>query len=234
MNERLQHIIEAAEEDGHVLEIISEVKSGKEADIYRVVFNGEMLAMKLYKNPEERSFQNSSQYLSGKHYHRSSHRRAVAKGNAFGKKLKHGNWIAREFLMLKKLHDAGASIPKPVIQIKDAILMEFIGDQDTAGGRLIDTEISTEVAKKMFPLILENIKLFWKHGIVHGDLSPYNVLCWNDRPVIIDFPQSIDIRNYPNPWEVLERDLTNIIHYFKKYFEIDEEKIKEEFQRLCN
>lgn len=232
MSEQLQYIIDAAEKEGHALEIISAVKSGKEAEVYQVLLDGVLSAMKVYKNPEERSFKNSDQYLTGKYYKHESHRKAIAKGNKFGKKLKHSNWIAREFLILKKLHTAGASIPKPILQVEDAIGMEFVGDQETVADRLIDINLSTDAAEKVFSTILENIRLFLKNGIVHGDLSPYNILYWNDKAFIIDFPQSIDIRNYPNPWEVLERDLHNIVHYFQKYFEIDEEKVKEEFKNL--
>ena len=110
MSEQLQYIIEAAEKEGHTLEIISAVKSGKEAEVYQVLFDGILSAMKVYKNPEERSFKNTDQYLSGKYYKTKSHQKAIAKGNKFGRQLKHSNWIAREFLILKKLHTAGTAI----------------------------------------------------------------------------------------------------------------------------
>ena len=112
--------------------------------------------------------------------------------------------------------------------------MEFIGNGGECAHRLIDLDPDRETAESIFQSILENIKLFLENGIVHGDLSAYNILYWDDKAFIIDFPQCIDIRNYPNPWEVLERDLNNVINYFKKYIEMDEEKVKEEFYKLSH
>lgn len=232
MSEQLQYIIEATEKEGHTLKVISAVKSGKEAEVYQVLLDNVLSAMKVYKNPEERSFKNADQYLSGKYYKTKSHQKAISKGNKFGKKLKHSNWIAREFLILKKLHTAGAAIPKPILQVQDAVIMEFVGNEEECARRLIDIDPNKKMAEIIFQNILENIKLFWKNGIVHGDLSAYNILYWDEKAFIIDFPQCIDTRNYPNPWEVLERDLNNIINYFKKYIAMDEDKVKEEFKNL--
>lgn len=110
--------------------------------------------------------------------------------------------------------------------------MEYIGELDTPAPRLSDARLSPEQAQKAFDAILENIRLFFQTGIVHGDLSEYNILYWNDTAYIIDFPQSIDIRTHPQVRELLDRDVRNICKYFEKYFPIDIEKICTEFGNL--
>jgi len=89
-----------------------------------------------------------------------------------------------------------------------------------------------EQAQKSFDLILENIRLFYRSGIIHGDLSEYNILYWNEIPYIIDFPQSIDIRTHPQVRELLDRDVRNVCTYFERYFPVDIEKISEDFGGL--
>ncbi len=166
----------------------------------------------------------------GKYYRRPSHRRAIAKNSAFAKKLKHENWVTREFFMLQTLFDRGASIPKPMLQIDDAIVMELLGDKTTVAPRLCDMELKKSEAEKAFHSVLENIEIFWDFGIVHADLSEFNILWWKSNPYIIDFPQSIDRRTHPNPREVLDRDLKNVVKYFSTYMHIDSETIKSRFE----
>lgn len=194
---------------------MSDIKSGKEAVVCRVLFDDSLAAMKIYKDPEHRNFTQVGAYLAGKHYKHESERRAVAKKNRFGKKLQHSNWVKREFFLLNKLFKAGASIPRPIAQIENTIVMELLGNAEEAAPRLSDITLDSIQAQDAYNKILKSIDLFWEEGIVHGDLSPYNVLWWKSKPYIIDFPQSIDIRQHPHPEELLERDKANI----KKYFE---------------
>jgi RIO kinase 1 len=207
--------------DGHAITYVSDIKSGKEAVVCKVLFDGELAAMKIYKDPEQRNFTQVGAYLAGKYYKHESERKAVAKNNSFGKKLKHDNWVKREFFLLQKLHKAGANIPKPIIQLGNAIVMELIGDQSSSAPRLSDVELNGKEAQQVLDKIVGSVKLFWKEGIVHGDLSAYNVLWWKSEPYIIDFPQSVDIRNHPNPEQLLERDMQNISKYFSKYFVVE-------------
>jgi RIO kinase 1 len=172
----LKSAIQAAEADNHKVEYISEIKSGKEAVVYKVLFNNELAGMKVYKDPEHRNFTQVGSYLAGKYYKHESERKAVARNNRFGKKLKHDNWVKREFYLLQLLHKAGASIPRPIAQVGNAIVMGLIGDQDSIAPRLNDVELSTADARRAYEEILASVRLFWKEGIVHGDLSAYNVL----------------------------------------------------------
>ncbi len=213
----LDHVIEQGNKLGHKIEILSNVKSGKEATVYRVILDGQLVAMKLYKDPDEINFKNTGAYLFGKYYKRPSERKAITKNNKFAKKLKHRNWVKREFFMLEKLFDNRAMIPKPILQVENAIFMELLGDEYTVAPRLCDIHLSNIEAKKALDLILKNINLFWNLGIVHADLSEYNILWWKNNPYIIDFPQSIDIRTHPNSKEFFDRDLKTILKYFSKF-----------------
>jgi RIO kinase 1 len=210
-------IIEQANKLGHKIEVLTNIKSGKEATVYGAMLDNQLVAMKLYKNQEEISFKNTGTYLLGKYYKKLSERRAIAKNNKFAKKLKHKNWVRREFFMLQKLFNSGAIIPKPILQIDDAIFMELLGDINVVAPRLCDIELNSKEAEKAFTLVLKSMEIFWNFGIVHADLSEYNILWWKDKPHIIDFPQSIDRRTHPNPREILERDLVHVVKYFGKY-----------------
>ena len=225
-----KHIIQEAEKLNHQVEIISNIKSGKEAVVYKALLDGEVVAMKLYKDPEERNFKNVDDYLAGKHYRTSSHKRAVEKNNTFAKRLKHDNWVKREFFMLQALFQKGACIPRPILQIDDALFMEFLGNEDEIAPRLSDIKLTPAEAQKIFDSIIENIKILSDAGVVHANLSEYNILYWNSKAYIIDFPQSIDVRNQECSKEFLERDLRNIINFFKKYIEIDSAKIHAIFE----
>jgi RIO kinase 1 len=224
------HLTEQAEKLGHHLNVLSNIKSGKEATVYRAVLDGHLVAMKVYKAPEERSFKNTGTYLVGKYYRKESERKAVAKNNKFAKKLKHQNWVKREFFLLQKLFAAGANIPQPILQIDNAVLMELLGNADEVAPLLHEIELSAEEAGKAYNSILRSMKIFWDFGIVHADLSEFNILWWDSSPYIIDFPQSVDRKTHPNSREILERDIENITKYFKKYMNIDVDKVKRDFK----
>jgi len=225
----IDHIIEQGKMLGQHIVVLSEIKSGKEATVYRAILSSELVALKLYKNPEERSFKNTDTYILGRHYKRSSEAKAVQKNNRFGKKLQHKNWVQREFFMLQKLFEKGANIPKPILHLDDAIFMELLGDGESIAPRLSDVHLETIDAQYVFDVIMKNIKLFWDFGIVHADLSAYNIIVWKHTPYIIDFPQSIDRRMHPNATEFLERDIRNIVSYFASQFPVDFHKVKDLF-----
>lgn len=227
----IEHIVEQASKLGHTLTVLSDIKSGKEAVVYRVLLDGDIVAMKMYKKPEERDFKNTALYLEGKYYRKPSERRAAVKGGAFARKLRHENWVKREFFMLKKLFDSGASIPRPILQIDDALFMELLGNRNAVAPRLCDVNLDVGEAKQVFDEIIRNVEIFWNEGIVHADLSAFNILWWNSSPYIIDFPQSVDRRMHPNARELLDRDLENVARYFGKYhLDISLSEIKSTFQ----
>ncbi len=224
----LQNIISEVNRLNHKMEIISNIKSGKEATVYKVLLDNEIVAMKVYKKPEERSFKNTEQYLMGKFYKKPSFKRAIEKGNKFSKKLKHQNWVRREYFMLEKLYWLGAKIPKPVLHVENTIFMEFLGNQDFVAPRLCDANLTVSEAKKAFKNIINTIIIFWDFGIVHADLSEFNILWWNNEPYIIDFPQAIDKKTNPNTEEILNRDLQNITKFFSKFIKVNFDEVKKE------
>lgn len=228
--QNFDHIIEQAQKVGHKIEIGSNIKSGKEATVYRARLDGRSVAVKIYKNPQERSFRNTGAYLLGKYYRRASERKAIAKKNKFARKLKHENWVKREFFMLQKLFKNGANIPEPILQIDDAIFMELLGDENSVAPRLCDIELEKSEAEKAFSSVIKSMETFWNFGIVHADLSEFNILWWKSKPYIIDFPQSVDKRMHPNPREILDRDIKNVVKYFSKYFDINLEEIRSKFE----
>lgn len=199
------------------LKIIKNIGSGKEADVYLVVNqDNEKYALKVYKDAVERSFKNNQIYLSGKFLRSKSERRAIQKRNKFGKNLIHLNWVKREFFLMSKLYNLGCNIPKPIASVKQAILMQFVGENDNPASLLKDVIISKKQAREIYKSIKSNMEKFQQLGIVHADLSPFNILFFKSKIYIIDFPQSVDIRNNYNAQNLLEKDKRNIDKWYIK------------------
>lgn len=224
----LERILNDYENKHYHLQNPHQVKSGKEATVFVVSFQGKSLALKVYIDPEVRAFKNNQAYLEGKYYRNPSERKAVLKQNKAGRRMLHRGWIRREFFLLQKLHQMGASVPRVYEWSNESILMDFIGDEYVAP-RLIDIELTEKQAKRAFNTIINNVGFMLECGIVHSDLSAYNILWWNDKPWIIDLPQALDIRQNPNKNELLKRDLDNIFSYFSQYFDINSEIIYRKF-----
>ncbi len=229
----LEQILKDYENKNYHLQNPRQVKSGKEATVFVVFFHGKPLALKVYIDPETRAFKNNQAYLEGKYFRNPSERKAVLKQNRAGKRLLHEGWIRREFSMLKKLYQLGANVPKVYESAGESILMDFIGDE-LAAPRLIDVELDSNQARESFEAIIKNVELMLECGTIHGDLSPYNILWWRNKPWIIDLPQAIDIRNNQNKDSFLKRDLDNIITYFQKYISIDTSEIYGRFDLGTN
>ncbi len=216
-------------EKNFVLSNAREIRSGKEATVYRVQHNGTSLALKVYEHTDQRGFQRAEKYLEGKFVKGGSVQRSIVRGNSFAKEFLHTSWIKREFDVLKNLNKHGAAIPAVLEWTPSSILMEFIGDEEPAP-RLIDMKIDEEKAQAAFDAIIGSIQLFLKVGIVHSDLSAYNILWWKEKPCIIDFPQAVDIRENPHVNELLKRDIDNVVSYFKKYIQIDVAGLYQKFK----
>lgn len=214
---------------GYCFDEVVEIKSGKEATVYLVTDKSKSYALKIYKNPEQRAFKNKSAYLAGRFYRKQSIRKAISKNNEFSKKFLHESWVRREYYVLSKLFDNQANIPKVFDWTTNSILMQFIGDDQIAAPRLVDVVLSPDQGKQLLAKVLNSIEIFLDFGIVHGDLSEFNILLWKNEPYIIDFPQAIDIRNNPNKEFALRRDIDNVLKFFGRVTNLDKKEIFSRF-----
>lgn len=194
------------------------VKTGKEADVYlleRAVPGeaGIVLAAKRYRSAELRDFTRSSQYEEGRRTRRSRDTRAIAKKSAFGRALAADHWAIAEFDALSRMYSAGAPVPYPVQVNGTELLMEFIGHDREAAPRLAQVR---DGLPDLLDQVIEAMRLFARAGFAHGDLSPYNLLVYEGRVVVIDLPQIVDTVANPNGMDLLHRDCTNIAEWFTR------------------
>ena len=213
--------LEAALTEGWITDVIRTVKSGKEASVY-LCRGGEqvgeqLVAAKVYRPLEHRQFRDDSAYWEGGM--RAWGRRevvAATKRSGFGKRVKFGAWQGREYETLQTLHRAGASVPRPLQQEGDALMLAWIGDEDGAAPPLHQVRLERDEARAALDFLCRQVELFMAHNVVHGDLSEYNVLYWEGKPVVIDFPQAVDPRFNHSARALLERDLSNLARYFDR------------------
>lgn len=211
-------------DEGWLSEILYEVKSGKEATVYccrggTLPPPGTLLAAKVYRPIETRRFKNDAMYVGGRvHMAREGRaKRAVDSKSAFGREVQYGTWIHHEWEMLRMLHDAGASVPQPIALAPRAILLPFFGTESHAAPLLHEFTPDRATAERVVDELLENIELMLDLNCVHGDLSPFNVIVHEDRPVIIDFPQAVDPRLNRNGNALLARDIANICRWGERH-----------------
>ena len=207
--------------------MIREVKSGKEATVVLVETSGQLRCLKIY-NRLSMATKADIAYTAGKWFKEKSVRKSIAKGNKFSKNLLEKLWVKREYYLLKKLSKEGVSLPKVFDYDNDSIMMEYLGTVNLPAPLIKDIDFSVDLAKQTFSKLIQSIKIFLKNGIVHADLSEFNVLWWQDKPFIIDFPQAVDIRTNPNYKLLLWKDVNHLVTFFSKWFSIDEEKVMAE------
>ncbi len=216
MKELLEEAISQLKSKKLNIDYVKQLSSGKEATVYLVLYENRLLALKVYKNHLTRSFKNTQDYVAGKYLRRFSERKAIRKKNRFGKDLQHKLWVKREFYLLKKIYEKGVNIPEPIEMTNNAILMEYIGDYNNPAPLLKDVKLTYDEKSQIYKKIIDFINIMYEAGVVHGDLSEYNILFWDNEPYFIDFPQSLDIRNNPNSDWILDRDRANIEKWYHK------------------
>lgn len=198
------------------IQVVKNIKSGKEAGCFLVRINENLYCLKFYKDRSLSTTAGNNVYLAGKWFRSPSQKKSVDKGNKYGKDLIKKLWTKREYYMLKKFHDLGANVPEVFDFNNNSILMDYLGDANLPAPLIKDANLNEKQSNEIFTQIIDSIKTFYKCGIVHGDLSEFNILWWLDRPYIIDFPQAVDVRNNPNANELLLRDVTNVCKFFKR------------------
>jgi RIO kinase 1 len=215
--------------DELISDVLHVVKGGKEATVYCCRAHPstglDLIAAKVYRPKQFRTFKNDADYKWGRPLLASEggairDRRllkAVSQGSRAGEAASHTSWLAHEYLTMTLLHERGADVPRPVAQDENAILMEYVGDVGAPAPALNDVHVDRELARHLFERLLQNIELMLSNDRIHGDLSAYNILFWDERAVIIDFPQVIDAYGNPNAFRFLLRDVERTCQYFHRH-----------------
>lgn len=202
-------------EDGLIDEVLRQLMSGKEATVYVVRCGEEVRCAKVYKEANKRSFRQSVDYTEGRRVKNSRQGRAMAKGSKFGRESQEAAWQSAEVDALYQLADAGVSVPVPYNFYEGVLLMELVVDADGhAAPRLNDISLTAEQARLHHQGLIQEVVRMLCAGIVHGDLSEFNILMSERGPVIIDLPQAVDAAANNNAREMLERDVNNLKDYF--------------------
>lgn len=205
-------------EDGLVDEVIRRLMSGKEADVFLVRCGNEIRCAKVYKEASKRSFKKAVEYQEGRKVRNSRRGRAMQKGSKFGKQQQEEVWQNAEVDALYKLAEAGVRVPKPYGCFDGVLLMELITDENgDVAPRLNDVGMSPEQAREDHAEMMHNIMLMLSVGLIHGDLSEFNVLVDEYGPVVIDLPQAVDAAANNNAKRMLKRDVDNITNYYAQF-----------------
>ena len=201
-------------DDGIVDRVIRQLKSGKEASVFLVDCGGTVRCAKVYKEAEQRGFHHLAQYQEGRKARGSRDERAMGKRSKFGRKQSQEEWKNAEVDALYRLDAAGVRVPKPFGYFDGVLLMEVIADENgEAAPRLNDVSPTPEQAAEWHEFLIRQIVLMLCAGLIHGDLSEFNVLLSVDGPVIIDLPQAVDASSNNNAFRMLERDVNNMSAY---------------------
>lgn len=210
--------IEPLVEEGLVDEVIRQLMSGKEATVYVVRCGEEIRCAKVYKDANQRSFRQNASYQEGRKVKNSRQARAMEKGSRYGRKMQEEVWQNAEVDALYRLAAAGVRVPQPFICFEGVLLMELVTDAaGNAAARLNDIEMSEEQALLFHAMLLREVVLMLCAGVVHGDLSEYNILVDAHGPVIIDLPQAVDAAGNTGAADMLERDVDNLATYFSRF-----------------
>jgi RIO kinase 1 len=211
---RIQPLVD----DGLVDEVISRLMSGKEADVFIVRCGDDIRCAKVYKDAVKRSFKKAAQYQEGRKVRNSRRARAMEKGSKFGRKQQEDTWQNAEVDALYRLANAGVRVPKPYGCFDGVLLMELVTDDaGDVAPRLGDVGMTEEQAEEDHAVMMQYVMRMLCAGIVHGDLSEFNVLVDDYGPVIIDLPQAVDASANNNAQAMLTRDIDNMKNYYGQY-----------------
>ncbi len=215
-------------EEAWIVDVLGRVRGGKEASVYRCQAHPRtelaLLAAKVYRPHMFRSLRNDAMYREGREVLAGDGKvvkktddrvmRALGKKTAFGLQVAHTSWLMHEYVAMRRLHEAGGALPRPIAATDNAILMEYLGDAHRAAPMLSEVALGPREARALFEVVVRNVHLLLRQGLVHGDLSAYNILYWQGEIALIDFPQVAAIEGNPNARGILERDVRRVCQYF--------------------
>ncbi|MCP1727070.1 RIO kinase 1 [Natronospira proteinivora] len=211
---RLQSLMD----DGLINEVVNELKSGKEAQVYVVRCGDELRCAKVFREANKRGFKQAVQYQEGRKVRNSRRARAMAKRTRYGQKEQEAAWLNAEVDALYKLSDAGVRVPRPMGFVDGVLLMELVGDgEGNVAPRLDDMTLSPEQARAFHARMISEVVRMLDAGLIHGDLSEFNVLVGPDGPVIIDLPQAVNAAHNNSAAMMLIRDVDNMRRYFGRF-----------------
>jgi RIO kinase 1 len=203
--------LQALIDDGVIDEVMRPLKSGKEASVYVVRVGDEIRCAKVYKDMGQRSFQKRVQYQEGRKVRGSRETRAMGRSTNFGRKEAEAAWKNTEVDALYKLMDAGVRVPRPYGFYSGVLVMELVTDADGySAPRLGEVELTAQQAREFHRFLVRQVVLMLCVGLIHGDLSEYNVLVGPDGPVVIDLPQVVSAAGNNSARAMLMRDVGNL------------------------
>lgn len=198
-------------DDGMIDAVIRPLKSGKEASVYVVRSGERVMCAKVYKDMAQRSFQARVQYQEGRKVRGSRQARAIGKASRFGRRQQEDDWKNTEVEALYRLADAGVRVPQPHGYFHGVLLMALVTDGDgECAPRLVEVDLEPERAREFHRALVGDVVRMLCLGLIHGDLSEYNVLVTPDGPVVIDFPQVVSAAGNNAAREMLLRDVHNL------------------------
>jgi RIO kinase 1 len=211
--------------------VLQRVKGGKEANVYCCAAHPktglDLIAAKVYRPRQFRNLKNDSQYRQGRPMLAGDGsvisqrdwraQKAIAAKSAFGLSAIQTSWVEYEYQTMKRLHEAGVAVPEPYQNSEHALLMEYLGDVVNAAPTLHLIALERDEAPALFEQLMRDVETMLQHGVVHGDLSAYNVMYWEGEVKIIDFPQMVDPQNNPDARAIFGRDVERLCQYFGRF-----------------
>lgn len=212
--ERLQPLVD----DGMVDEVLYQLMSGKEAQVYVVRCGDQVRCAKVFKEAKKRSFKQAVEYQEGRKVRNSRRARAMGKKTSYGQKEQENAWLNAEVDALYRLAEAGVRVPEPFSFVDGVLLMQLVADdQGNAAPRLDEVALTPDQARDYYARVIAEVVRMLCAGLIHGDLSEFNVLVDGQGPVIIDLPQAVNAAGNNSAERMLERDVDNMRRYFGKF-----------------
>ncbi|MGH1341396.1 MAG: PA4780 family RIO1-like protein kinase [Nannocystales bacterium] len=214
---RVPTALEPLMDMGIIEEVVRPLMSGKEAQVYIVVAGGQERVAKVYKDSTLRSFQKRTDYTDGRNVRNSRDRRAMNKRTRHGRAEDEAAWRNAEVDVIYRLRDAGVRVPAPYNFMEGVLVMDLVIDEDELPApRLGDLTFSPEVAREVYDQLIQEVVRMLCAGVVHGDLSDFNVLMGAEGPVVIDFPQAVDPVSSSTARKLLIRDVDNLHRFLSR------------------